>query len=114
MKERKNILIIGGACQGKTAFARERFPEYEETMVDDLQERMKEYLRGEPEAVSLFKKLAAGEGFLVISREVGSGVVPMEREERCWREETGRMLTRLASLADEVYRVFCGIPVRLK
>ena len=51
---------------------------------------------------------------IVLCDEVGSGVVPIDREERIWRETVGRLCCRMAEEADEVYRVFCGIPMRLK
>ena len=52
---------------------------------------------------------------VVISSDlIGSGIVPMDAFDRCWREVTGRVLTDIASKADEVYRVTCGIEQRLK
>ena len=52
---------------------------------------------------------------VVISSDlIGSGIVPMDAFDRCWREVTGRVLTDIASRADEVYRVTCGIEQRLK
>ena len=56
-----------------------------------------------------------GEVDVVISSDlIGSGIVPMDAFDRCWREVTGRVLTDIASRADEVYRVTCGIEQRLK
>ena len=51
---------------------------------------------------------------IVICNEVGSGVIPIAREERLAREETGRMCTLLAKEADTVVRMVCGIPQVLK
>ena len=50
----------------------------------------------------------------MICDELGCGVVPMDDEDRAWRERTGRLLCDLAAKADRVDRVFCGIPMRLK
>ena len=44
--------------------------------------------------------------------EVGCGVVPVDREEREYREAVGAAGQELAALAGEVYRV--TIPVRIK
>lgn len=56
-----------------------------------------------------------GEVDVVISSDlIGSGIVPMDAFDRCWREVTGRVLTDIAGRADEVYRVTCGIEQRLK
>lgn len=46
--------------------------------------------------------------------EIGSGIHPYEKEDRSWREETGRALCILAEAAESVTRVFCGIGQRIK
>ena len=46
--------------------------------------------------------------------EVGSGIHPLDKEDRMWREETGRALCILAEEAEQVTRVFCGIGQRIK
>lgn len=53
-------------------------------------------------------------GILVVSNELGYGVVPMEKKDRLWRETVGRICTCLADRADEVVRVVCGIGVKIK
>jgi len=35
--------------------------------------------------------------------------VPVDRMEREYREQTGRVCTRLAAYSEKVYRVMCGI-----
>ncbi len=51
---------------------------------------------------------------ILICDEIGNGIVPMEAEERNYRERTGRILEQLAAQADEVVRVICGIGQKLK
>ncbi|WP_343209611.1 bifunctional adenosylcobinamide kinase/adenosylcobinamide-phosphate guanylyltransferase [Anaerolentibacter hominis] len=51
---------------------------------------------------------------ILICDEVGCGIVPLSKEERDYRERTGRLCTELARRADEVVRIFCGIGVRIK
>ena len=51
---------------------------------------------------------------IAVSNEVGSGVVPLDPEERAWREAVGRVGCRIAAEADEVYRVVAGIVQRIK
>jgi adenosyl cobinamide kinase/adenosyl cobinamide phosphate guanylyltransferase len=51
---------------------------------------------------------------VIISDDISSGVVPVDREMRQWREALGRSLAMLAEQADEVIRVFCGIASRIK
>ena len=51
---------------------------------------------------------------IVISDEIGNGIVPLDSFEREYRERTGRILVKLAEQADEVVRVICGIGQRIK
>ncbi len=51
---------------------------------------------------------------VVVCDEVGMGVVPFTPEGRLWRESVGAAMCLLASHAECVTRVVCGIPVRLK
>ncbi len=51
---------------------------------------------------------------IVISDEIGNGIVPIDGFEREYRERTGRILVKLAKQADEVVRVICGIGQRIK
>ena len=51
---------------------------------------------------------------IIISDEVGNGIVPIEAFEREYRERTGRILVELAKKAEEVERVICGIGQKIK
>ena len=51
---------------------------------------------------------------IVIAAEIGGGVVPIDREERLYRERAGRLACLLAERADTVIRVCCGLPQLLK
>jgi adenosylcobinamide kinase / adenosylcobinamide-phosphate guanylyltransferase len=53
-------------------------------------------------------------GLLLVSNEVGMGLVPPYPLGRVYRDILGRANQRLAALADEVFIVFAGIPVELK
>ena len=61
--------------------------------IDDLAE---ELIRKNPELI-------------LITDEIGYGIVPVDRMEREYREQTGRVCTRLAAYSEKVYRVMCGI-----
>lgn len=58
--------------------------------------------------------LAKNPDALVVSDEIGLGIVPLDPFERRWREETGRALCVLAEGAERVTRVYCGIPKVIK
>ena len=51
---------------------------------------------------------------LILCREVGSGVIPMDPDERRWREAVGRLCCALAKEATAVVRIVCGVPIALK
>jgi dipeptidase D len=51
---------------------------------------------------------------VVVCREVGCGVVPVEPAQRTRREAVGRLCCRLAARAERVERIFCGLPMVLK
>ena len=51
---------------------------------------------------------------IIISDEIGNGIVPLEPFEREYRERTGRILVELASKAEEVERVICGMGQKIK
>ena len=118
-------LIIGGAYQGKLTLAAR---EYGLTPVLYAMEPARD--RAALNAVAaqlrcpylLLEAGSNGESYLplltaaevVIAREIGSGVVPMDAGERAWRERHGRLLRRLAQQAGSVRRVFCGLTEVLK
>lgn len=51
---------------------------------------------------------------LIISNEVGCGIVPVDAIEREYRERLGRYLCSLAKRAGRVERIICGIGQRIK
>lgn len=51
---------------------------------------------------------------IILSDEIGCGIVPMEKKERAWRELHGRLCCQLAGQAECVVRVICGIGSRIK
>ena len=109
------ILIIGGSYQGKTAYARENFPEY--SYLNQLhlfvKKRLDEGKKPDDIMAEILEIIKEGD-WAIISDEIGNGVVPLEPEDRRWREITGSILTALAREATEVHRVVCGIGQRIK
>lgn len=51
---------------------------------------------------------------LIVSNEVGMGLVPDNELGRLFRDLAGRANQRAATYADSVYILFCGLPLRLK
>lgn len=52
--------------------------------------------------------------FIIVSNEVGLGIVPADRTSRIYRDLLGKTNRMLAECADEVYLLVAGIPVTLK
>lgn len=52
--------------------------------------------------------------FIIVSNEVGLGLVPKNRLGRLYRDLLGRVNQLLAQHADEVYIMVAGIPVEMK
>ncbi|MDY5022643.1 MAG: bifunctional adenosylcobinamide kinase/adenosylcobinamide-phosphate guanylyltransferase [Blautia sp.] len=118
-------MIIGGAFQGKTAYAKDHYPQVESWVngkkaaeedlksaqgVLDFQEYIKKELAAGREVSHLAGLLLEENPDLVlVCQEVGYGVVPVDAFERKYREAVGRVCTELASGAKKVTRVVCGI-----
>lgn len=51
---------------------------------------------------------------IMVTNEVGDSLVPESHIGRVFRDIQGRINQRIASVSDEVYLVWCGIPVKLK
>ncbi|MGE5892725.1 MAG: bifunctional adenosylcobinamide kinase/adenosylcobinamide-phosphate guanylyltransferase [bacterium] len=50
----------------------------------------------------------------IVSNEVGMGIVPDNELGRAFRDAAGRANQRIAEIADQVYMVVSGIPVKIK
>ncbi|MCJ9672313.1 MULTISPECIES: bifunctional adenosylcobinamide kinase/adenosylcobinamide-phosphate guanylyltransferase [unclassified Neorhizobium] len=62
--------------------------------------------------VRQFESLSAK--LIVVSNEVGLGIVPDNRMAREFRDHAGRLHQRIAASADEVFFVAAGLPLRMK
>ena len=51
---------------------------------------------------------------MLVSNEVGMGIVPENRMAREFRDYAGRLHQMIAASADEVYLVAAGLPLRMK
>ena len=113
------VLIIGGMAQGKLEFAKRALKVTtwsegilgEENCVHNLQQAIRTMRSPEEEINVWLSKHPDG---VIICDEVGCGVTPLDREDRSWREKAGRICCALAQKAEAVYRIHCGLEVRLK
>lgn len=120
-------LVIGGAYQGKRSYASEQYGILEEEWLDgntcceeDLMEARAVYdfhkciQKNEKLEYKIDELCRQNPNIVIVTTEVGAGVVPMNAQDRIWRERCGRICTRLAKEADEVVRICCGIGQRIK
>lgn len=109
------ILVIGGAYQGKKAFAMQLASEMSYEVIDRFQDcvrkQMEEEIPLEPFLEALLKK---NPHTIIVMDEVGYGIVPMKAQDREYREWVGAAGQFLAKEAEKVYRVMCGIGVQIK
>lgn len=67
------------------------------------------------EGDSLVQALGSVSGQLVlVSNEVGLGIVPDNRMAREFRDHSGRLHQKIAAVADEVFFVAAGLPLKMK
>lgn len=124
-------LIIGGAFQGKKDYVKQKFRITDAEMTDGAGASYETIFRCRcmyhfHEWVK--KGLLEGWNFenlenellkrnpeiILISNELGYGVVPVEAFDRNYRETTGRICTRMAEKSSQVIRVICGIGTVIK
>ena len=120
------ILITGGSYQGKLSYAKARFGltdadiclggvDFDKKCLAYVERYALEAVRAGEEPADVFRAhIDALRDRVVITTDISGGVVPMDPVLRAWREACGRMNNYLAGRADEVWRLFCGIPQRLK
>ncbi len=106
-------LYLGGAFQGQEELARRENPDAQ--IITDFHEVIRKALsRGEDGAAVAERLLRERPDCVVVSNEIGAGIVPIEEKDRAWREAVGRALCILARESEQVTRVVCGIGVRIK
>ena len=104
-------LIVGGAHQGKTRYAETKYG----GCVGGFQIKIQEWLRvGLDPFAETEKFLAEHPDAVIVMDEIGCGIVPIEKDDRAWREAVGRIGCALAEKAETVERIVCGIPVKIK
>lgn len=124
-------LVIGGCAQGKLSYVLKNsavgadrvfegeIPEDTEKagtiIIDQFHQWVKRRLlqNGCPER-EIFDFIKEHPDCVIISDEIGNGIIPMEAFEREYRERTGRILVELAKKAEAVERVICGIGQKIK
>ena len=124
------ILIFGGSYQGKLDFAKENFGvtdaevftctteneiDWSKRVLYNMDQAFLRHVREGKESREVLKEhLEELKDKILIVNDISQGIVPMERDQRDWREMTGRAMLYISKEADEVYRVFCGLGSKIK
>ena len=123
------ILVTGGCFQGKTDYACRTFGIERKDAVDGmtcpleavesaaLLYHFHEYIKRlmmEEKEFSVEEVLLKNPNIVLVTNELGYGVVPVDRFDRAYREKTGRVCCQVAKVSKEVHRVVCGIGTVIK
>ena len=112
------MLILGGAASGKRTYLMSLGygpQDIADGVLDDKKALygLEKLVAADPErAQALLPALLQKE--VVACSEVGSGVIPIQYEQRQAREVTGRLCVQLAAHAEKVVRMVAGIPTVIK
>ena len=121
-------LVIGGAYQGKREFLMQRWGLCDREIADasacrysdiraivNYQNLIRQQMEQGLDPADELRQLAGRDSEIILcADEIGMGIVPMDRKERDFRESCGRTLCLAAQMADEVWRVICGIGEKIK
>lgn len=123
------ILVFGGAYNGKIKYIKEKYNidkddiyfcnnselNFDKKVICGLHVFVKYCTDENIESLEILKNNIHNlKDKIIITDEIGSGIVPMTKEDRKWREETGRCIQYLCKNSTEVYRIFFGIEETLK
>ena len=106
------IFVTGPLFSGKEEYIRTALGWDDELFRRNAVRDVNELAAGAEDLAVLADSLAKYE--VIISTEIGGGVVPVDSEQRAARERAGRLSCLLAERADTVIRVCCGLPQILK
>lgn len=109
-------LIIGGSFQGKYEWAKSH---YDEKNIWNnfhlyIKEKMKQGISIQEIKKEIDNKIVSTPNLIIISDEIGCGIIPSIKEEIDYREQTGRLLCEIAKKAEKVYRMTFGVLQRIK
>ena len=123
--------ITGGKYQGKREFVVQKYGISEEEIFDvahcpfaeiyhkkciaDYDNIIKILMDKQENPLTFTQELLqANPDVIITMNEVGNGIVPVDKEERLWREQVGKIGCMLAQYAQSVERILFGLSLPLK
>ena len=123
------ILVFGGSYNGKLNYVKEKYNigdeeiffcngkevDYSKKVICGLHKLVYEIRKDGEDPLKYIKdNVKHFQEKIIISDEISSGIVPLEKNDRIWREDNGKCLQYLSKNSCAVIRVFCGIGTVLK
>lgn len=109
-KEGLYVYVTGPMASGKRDYVLNTLGIPEAEAAFEVQELLRE--KHDLDVAVLAEKLSCCQA--ITQTEVGAGVIPLSASDREWREKAGRLACLLASRADIVVRMVCGVPIRVR
>ena len=125
----KMVFVIGGAAQGKIKFVMEHFkpiaivdgsdcflsiPQNSACIIH-YHLLIKRLMLEKMDTAEFTRKFCSeNPNAVIVMNEIGCGIIPLEKNEREWRETVGRCGCIIAEKASIVIRMTCGIPTVIK
>ena len=123
------IVITGAAYSGKTAYCRENYAPSEildgavcpiadaltAPCIGSYHALIRRIIAENADPIAFTEQLIReNPDCIVLLDEIGCGIIPLDKAERLWREQTGRCGCLLTAHAETVIRLCCGIPTAIK
>ena len=123
------ILIFGGAYNGKLEFVKEKYKvsnddiffctnktlEFDKKVLCGLHVFTRACVLNNISALELVENNIENlKDMIIVCDEINSGIVPMSKIDRAWREETGHVLQLLTKHSSSVCRIFFGLQDEIK
>ena len=122
------IMITGGAYEGKADFVKTHYGceitngkscDFESVFtaecISNYHLLVKRLIEKGNDVIDFTERLCRGNpSLIVITDEIGCGIVPLEKSDRLWREQVGMAGSLIAKNSDMVVRLICGIPIVIK
>ena len=125
------VLIFGGAYQGKLAYALDRFGLTDSDVfrciikdaampgnrkiIYEVDKWIMALIQEDADVAGALRRfIEHNPHAIVICNDISCGIVPTDTLQRKWRDAVGRSMAELSRCSDEVIRLFCGIPARIK
>ncbi|KJU71096.1 bifunctional adenosylcobinamide kinase/adenosylcobinamide-phosphate guanylyltransferase [Clostridium baratii] len=122
-------IYFGGAYNGKLNYVKEKYKiedkdifyckdseiDFSKRVICGIHKFIYYNALNNKESVEYFKNnIEKFKDKIIICDEISSGIVPIKKEERLWREDTGKVMKLLTQESNLVCKIFFGIPMVIK